>query len=1048
MLGPIPPPLSPMGAQVVPDYTDETTIIEATAADEEERKSRTAAEIDKRREREEAFLTKKRKHTGGDGGAAAWRPAKRFRKSALKWASIVDHQIRVSTCFSGFVGFHVPEDELERLPWDKWPLISVSVDQGSPEMSAVNFLQQAARINIDDVSDFAHGCHRDLSLALKRIGAWPHVLLQLATWNIPHGPWSEDVRHREVVACYKSLFEQHPRPESSPLFMSLLPHLIHEAGERSTAAEDHTVDRFWNMLQVFNPFAVKGAKTNLNRFLSYLGQGSIEADLHTSRLFGYLSCCLEQDYLGNSKLTRLICQKKSKFQSGPSRTTNASRTNEMDAALANAAVNQLAVGTLVLLDKGVQLRERAIQRTAAPLMDWFSDFSRKVRSVAEGQQWASEQLRGGFVKHCASFFRVLQRPVDLAWIGLTLPSGIPAAGKEHLQHIGLEQNDCAAEMATLALTLVGLRIVRCAYLLCGFSFRSVLWMSRDAQELRAESKRFRAAVELDRAAAENIECPGVASLYESSQFRLLPVQQLLQGMQSCDFSPAESPPLQALLQGKHHRLLGTEIVENAFNKQKRMKAKDVNRRMDLRRAWRVLLDRHLVDGVFKHQLVVFDGHCPTRGRALDADVQEPGLKNCSVDLRNLSSMRAKTDWYSPGAGKHAVKYLTDHVLRYAKEHGLWGSVQNIWLGCAFRASHKLVVREIGNRSKVFFALTDVPGSCCIGWPAKQAKLPRQASGAPACWIPAECPDLDDVFLTVLDWGRYEAQSVEWRSPAWQFANLKGPGSWCHEVRAFDIGGGWAPLRVVAARACFWQLPVTTLKLIAEHEGFELPAHAPLFNVLETLVAGILKCEGQELLSILHLRMSMMQCQTSCETTDLLLELDEGVNALDVDEVKELQASKKALAAERSDCEVFRTSFRARAKSTSSSGGAGAGQRRGKTSAASGPRFGTFPPIPPGMMTQAQAKGFLPEGASIWRGLNTGAWHCHCPPAKRRSFSWSVYGENEAAMMCIRHCWTLVLERHGLSQTDCPIAGLFDSSDGVVEASGSGRSSAPGGQNVS
>jgi hypothetical protein len=237
----------------------------------------------------------------------------------------VDHHIKVSTVHGGILSFQVSQTDQENRHWAFWPHLTICTDQGSPEMCAMNFAQQVLRCSVDEICDFGHGPHRDLGRNLRRCGLWNHVLLNMAEWSIPHGPWSEDVRSKEVQGCYNALFARYERPEDSPLFMSLVPSLLHEQGLAELAGDGtapQTPQKMWHLCRRLNPFALKGCQTNLNRFLRYLAKGSAEAELHSIRRLGYLSCCLEQDYAGSSKLTKLLRRGSSKPEGAPDGSTS------------------------------------------------------------------------------------------------------------------------------------------------------------------------------------------------------------------------------------------------------------------------------------------------------------------------------------------------------------------------------------------------------------------------------------------------------------------------------------------------------------------------------------------------------------------------------------------------------------------------------------------------------------------------------------------------------------------------------------------------------
>jgi hypothetical protein len=339
----------------------------------------------------------------------------------------------------------------------------------------MGFAQRCLGLVVDELCDPAHGCHRDLSLSLKRSGLWGHVLLKLAEWNIPHGPWNEAARSQEVRAAYRSYFERYRRPQDSPLFMELLPWMAWEQGEQHLVGDPELAERYWARCQENNPFMVKGAKTNLNRFLSYLGKGQQEMELHSVRLLGYLCTALEQDYVGNSKLTKLICKGASKKEGGDTGATGGHRTGEVELAAAKAAVNQLAIGCMVLLDRQAQRRERGMQLIGHSLTSWCGRMSRLTRDVVQSRSWLMGQLRGDYFAHLTDMLPVLQTPASLSSIGFQLPRPSLKLEGDPLMDAQMSDDDLAAELAKFSLNLVGCRLARSSWMLAGFSARSLLW---------------------------------------------------------------------------------------------------------------------------------------------------------------------------------------------------------------------------------------------------------------------------------------------------------------------------------------------------------------------------------------------------------------------------------------------------------------------------------------------------------------------------------------------------------------------------------------------
>ena len=247
-----------------------------------------------------------------------------------------------------------------------------------------------------------------------------------------------------------------------------------------------------------------------------------------------------------------------------------------EAAIARAAANQLAVATMVLLDRGAQVRERAIQQVAGPLAGWYGDASRMTRSVQDSLVWLQRQLSGQFAQHLASFLCPLRSAKQMQSIGFRMPKPHMPVEEASVWHLyAIEDNERAADMSKFAFTLLGQRVVRSAYWLHGWWPRSYLFLSHDVAQRGTEAQAFRRAVEAYEQAKHHFDEPGVQELYEHSQFRLPPVQQLVVGMKEGDWNISYRMHLH--LEKRHHRLISLEPIENCFHRQKRMKSRDMYR---------------------------------------------------------------------------------------------------------------------------------------------------------------------------------------------------------------------------------------------------------------------------------------------------------------------------------------------------------------------------------------------------------------------------------------------------------------------------------------
>ena len=133
-----------------------------------------------------------------------------------------------------------------------------------------------------------------------------------------------------------------------------------------------------------------------------------------------------------------------------------------------------------------------------------------------------------------------------------------------------------------------------------------------------------------------------------------------------------------------------------------------------------------------------------------------------------------------------------------------------------------------------------------------------------------------------------------------------------------------------------------------------------------------------------------------------------------------------------DLNTFKADYKkqkAASPSVGQGGGGGPSVGQGGGGGDRPPHERGYPQVPEGMMSQPEARALLPPSCSIWRGLSNGTWNVRYPPFRRKSYLWSVYGENQAALMCVKFCWERYCEQAGLPQSACPVRGLFPEAPG-------------------
>lgn len=1021
---------------MVPDFVAEEDFIElAEGADAR------AKEVEKRQERQQAYVLKKRGQQLDQPDA--WQSRKRHRKDTQVWLAQTDQQLQASTG-SGLKAFQLPADPAQRPPWDKWPLLSYAGDQGSKEECGKWALKTKFNVNFDEVPDPGHGVWNDCKLALRMAGHYSHVGLMMIAWNMRHGPWAEDARQKEIEAVISNFFADFPKPQQSPLFMSLVQRMSFDQEDTELEHCEDLPGEMYRRFKEENPFAKKyGAKVNWNRFMGFLKQGRDEASRWTFTYLSCLLCCLEQGYFSGAKFRRVLFN--AEMELTKDRTTSSAKMMTKESEIIKSAQNQVVVATLMLSSHSTQRRQRSIDKCLEYQLQWFEQQAHELRSVDSTVKWLTEQIAGKFCESLMGTLNTIASDDTLAYIGFELPK--PELCNRPYTSFFLEEEDwLAGGMAKLALCTVGCRLARCAWMLWGWSARSVLWLIEGDDNLVAKEI---AKFKYEWLTFQDFKMraqghAGAKRFVDQSQFNWLPVQQLVLAMEENHWE-MPSPKIIDFLKKKHKRIISSQIVEDAFGRQKGYKAMHFNRRLKVAGIWDVLQRRHLVDHVHHYRAPRPEGSSPNRIIRVPASIFGGKLGCTSIDFSKVSSLKAKADFLSTSAELHCLQFFGQALMDFVLRRGCFDKIKNTFLNVMVNVDHMIIMREVletGGRGIPKFAISSWPGSIGIGWPAYEHDLP----GLPGikCFSLSEDHDLDDLAIPLIDVTHWEAVPFVWRSPAWQqsqFPAAKWP-SWSIKAFPMEQPVVWKPLLQVAAEAGFWKLKSSFLTRLGggnaqldDHEDeADEGADGDLFKQCFEAVQRALGCSEEAAVDILKKRAVQMDMHdTDC--WDQILEADECTAIFDKEEAEQFRKQRDKTMLNVNNYRQFLKNWqtangRVLAKSIKGAkkgGGKGAASKPSK-----------YPPMPEtgASWTQAKAKTLCPPGGSIWRGMSSGSWACHLPPWKRRSYPWDIFGFDGAAKECLKHMWHLYLTEQNEPLSACPIKGLFPAAVAVAPGAAS------------
>lgn len=369
--------------------------------------------------------------------------------------------------------------------------------------------------------------------------------------------------------------------------------------------------------------------------------------------------------------------------------------------------------------------------------------------------------------------------------------------------------------------------------------------------------------------------------------------------------------------------------------------------------------------------------------------------------------------------------------------GGWVKLDDLWLSCLLDPMHRLIVRERQSPDKLLYCVGTMPGSCSFGWPMTQHDVPRTPDRS--IFLPVKEATHMSVPIVLVNLDDWEAVAVTWRRPLWAHMMFeRARGQWSqHSCMAFPTDGAadFKPLIKVAAEQGFWNMDLSSLTRLTKHFALDHGPTSTVFDLCWGLVRHVTGCEASVAVDLLKTRCVEQDASDECNT-DFLLDLDDGLDALDESDKKELVDERSRRARRTQQAKQFATTWRAKnqevrptpppaqAKAKAKSKGRGKGK---KGTEPAQPTTGRYPPFPAEMISQPLAASMAPPGGSIWRNLAGGGWQCQYPPYRRRGYSWAREGYTMAARRCLEYMWELYLGERGQTCSDCPVDGLFDHS---------------------
>ena len=807
--------------------------------------------------------------------------------------------------------------------------------------------------------------------------------------------------------------------------------MIEECGDPTVAGHPMAAEILFERLKMNNPFEYKGgSKIAMNRFMGAIKKGEEETTLWSQRRLFYTIACLEQDYFQGSRFMKFIQADMGVVD----KTTSAKKRTDVERSLTKSCQNQLVVACSMLDNLANRTRQRIVNTVCKPAKEWFEAQATKLRSCPDSYEWLGDQLMGDFFAHLNQTVNAMQIAGNLRHVGFFLESMDLHTDESRLS-ITVEQDEFANNMGTLSLYMVASRLARCMWMMVGWSSRSRLFLNDDNDQAYSEIKSFEEDFNAFR--AYGVAVAGAAGperrFHDRSIFHTVLLRQLVAAMQSCEWDVPDER-VRAFLEKRFHRLMSTQLIEDAFQRQKVRKQGHSTRAVGLVENFDILRRREVLTSVHHYKAIDVTTGAPVRTTYMKDEVFEPAPGKCSVDCKNVTTLVSSTTYYSPSATRHAVKYGDIFALRDATRAGTLNRLPNLFLGSLATASNLLILRRkasvFPDDGMVFFALDHLPASVALAWVAVKVEVPGHPgveAYVPSVVEQRYCP------LPITDLKEWEAVTYVWRSPSWQRFHFRGvPLGFCDCIRAIVPEGTlWKELSTVAAHNAFWKVSKEKLLTFSTHFGLTANRNSSLFAVLMELIQHILGCSESDANDYCKLRVAAME-PAHMDLTEELETLDEssGVMEKQDEEAMRHRKIKEGLRQEEFDC-FFKEWQTERVRI---SGGSGSRKDPAVWSK-------TYPLFPTDMVKQSELKYWLPPCCSIWTGFSNGGWHVHLQGWRRKGFKWSDYGHNGAAHKALEWVWERYLLDHRLTTADCPVPFLFggtaSSSSGSAPASSSG-----------
>lgn len=400
----------------------------------------------------------------------SWRPRTLHRVPAKRVLTYMDAQIRITTGLSGFKAFVKEGGGEPWTDWRKWPHVGVAMDLGSDQNATMHFLLYGLKAKASMIPDGSHAAHRDMVMLLRRMDLYPFWVFMLVSWNLPHGPFQDDLRYAQLRQAMKDVYEK-CSPHENVLYQEFFPIIARDfaaAGIELPGVEDPLLE-VWALLKEREAMRGKGRSCNMNRFMGVVEEPERRLPHWGVDLWERTHVALELDFMKGKGLAERIKVRCAAADEGGQAAGRTSQgiSNVEDKTLRSCSQNACTISVMMLSNPAHSRMVRAVLASASSLRRWHAEQNLQLRSAAGSLEWLRRQAQGGYFVHLNDAMKNLE---DVAWLEKSeFMLGEPRDDQQINDDVYTD-DEFADLQGQAAIVLAGLRVRRGLWLVRGWPY--------------------------------------------------------------------------------------------------------------------------------------------------------------------------------------------------------------------------------------------------------------------------------------------------------------------------------------------------------------------------------------------------------------------------------------------------------------------------------------------------------------------------------------------------------------------------------------------------